>query len=254
MFSFLSALLLDNSPISAHTNGKKGVVTVTTAFFRTIILYFVLMIGLRLMGKRQIGELEPSELVLTLIISDLAAVPMQDYGIPLINGLLPIVVLLCLSMILSFCNLKSIRFRALLCGRPATIIRHGEILQQAMAKNRFTVDELLEQLRSQGYTDLADVKYAVLETSGKLSVLPYPAKAPLPPHALAMELPDDLTLPLLIINDGHLMTEHLRTGGRNEAWLKKVLQERGLSSPAQVFLLSVDESGHIICIPKEELT
>ena len=111
-----------------------------TAFFRTIILYFVLMAGLRLMGKRQIGELEPSELVLTLIISDLAAVPMQDFGIPLVYGVLPIVTLLCLSMILSFCNLKSVRFRSLLCGQPAMIIREGRLVQGAMAKNRFTVD------------------------------------------------------------------------------------------------------------------
>ncbi len=223
----------------------------TTAFFRTIILYFVLMVGLRLMGKRQIGELEPSELVLTLIISDLAAVPMQDYGIPLLNGLLPIVVLLCLSMILSFFNLKSIRFRALLCGRPAIIIRDGQPEQKTMAKNRFTLDELLEELRNQGITDLADVKYAVLETSGKLSILPYPDKCPLTPETAKRQTLEDLTLPILIINDGRLMSEHLRQSGRNAAWLQKVLHERGLSSPSQVFLLSVDGSGHIICIPKE---
>jgi len=228
--------------------------TVTTAFFRTIILYLVLMVGLRLMGKRQIGELEPSELVLTLIISDLAAVPMQDYGIPLVNGLLPIVVLLCLSMILSFFNLKSIRFRALLCGRPTIIISHGKLQQQAMAKNRFTIDELLEQLRNQGFTDLSDIKYAVLETSGKLSILPYPEKTPVTPDALGMAVPDTLTLPILLINDGHLMTEHLRSAGRDEGWLEEILKERNLTSPAQVFLLSVDDAGHVICIPKEELT
>ena len=130
----------------------------TTAFLRTVILYFILMIGLRLMGKRQIGELEPSELVLTLIISDLAAVPMQDFGIPLVNGLFPIATLLCLSMLLSFFSLKSIRFRALVCGRPTVIIREGKVLQQNMARNRFTVDELLEQLRSQGYSDLSAVR------------------------------------------------------------------------------------------------
>ena len=224
----------------------------TTAFFRTIILYFILMLGLRLLGKRQIGELEPSELVLTLIISDLAAVPMQDYGIPLINGLLPIVVLLCLSMLLSFCNLKSIRFRALLCGRPAVIIRNGTVEQKAMAKNRLTLDELLEQLRSQGITNLTDVKYAVLETSGKLSVLPRPEKTPLTAAALGLAVTDELSLPHLIINDGRLMTEHLRQSGHNEAWLQKILRQHSLTSPGQVFLLSVDDYGHIICIPKEE--
>ena len=112
----------------------------TTAFLRTVILYVALMVGLRLMGKRQIGELEPSELVLTLIIADLAAVPMQDFGIPLINGLLPIAVMLSLSLLFSFFSLKSIRFRGLLCGRPAIIIREGKPMQRAMAKNRFTVD------------------------------------------------------------------------------------------------------------------
>ena len=105
-----------------------------TAFARTVILYFLIMTGLRLMGKRQIGELEPGELVLTMMISDLATVPMQDFGIPLVYGVLPIVTLLCLSMILSFFNLKSVRFRSLLCGQPAMIIREGRLVQRAMAK------------------------------------------------------------------------------------------------------------------------
>lgn len=223
-----------------------------TGLVRTVILYLFIIVGIRLMGKRQVGELEPSELVMSLIIADLAAVPMQDYGIPLINGLLPIVVLFCLSMILSFCNLKSIRFRALLCGRPTVIIRNGAVEQKAMAQNRLTLDELLEQLRSQGITDLADVKYAVLETSGKLSVLPRPEKMPPTAADLGLAVRDDLSLPHLIINDGRLMTEHLRQSGHNEAWLKKILRERSLSSPKQVFLLSVDDYGHIICIPKEE--
>ncbi len=142
--------------------------------------YFILMLGLRLMGKRQIGELEPSELVLTLIISDLAAVPMQDFGIPLVNGLFPIITLLCVSMLLSFFSLKSIRFRALVCGRPTVIIRDGKVLQQNMARNRFTVDELLEQLRSQGYSDISAVKYAVLKPAGRCPSCPTPRTAPLP--------------------------------------------------------------------------
>ena len=176
-----------------------------TAFFRTIILYFILMLGLRLMGKRQIGELEPSELVLTLIISDLAAVPMQDFGIPLVNGVFPIVTLLCVSMLLSFFSLKSIRFRGLVCGYPTVIIRDGKVLQQNMARNRFTVDELLEQLRSQGYSDLTAVKYAVLETSGQVSVLPYTKDSPVTPQVMNLTVQDDVTLPVLVINDGHIM-------------------------------------------------
>ena len=222
-----------------------------TAFFRTIILYFILMLGLRLMGKRQIGELEPSELVLTLIISDLAAVPMQDFGIPLVNGVFPIVTLLCLSMLLSFFSLKSIRFRGLVCGYPTVIIREGKVLQQNMARKRFTVDELLEQLRSQGYSDLSAVKYAVLETSGQVSVLPYTKAGPVTPQAMNLEVKDDVTLPVLLINDGRVMSDNLSASGYDAVWLDKQLKERRLTSPRQVFFMTVDEAGTITCVAKE---
>lgn len=223
----------------------------TTAFFRTLILYFILMTGLRLMGKRQIGELEPSELVLTLIISDLAAVPMQDFGIPLVNGVFPIVTLLCVSMLLSFFSLKSIRFRGLVCGYPTVIIRNGKVLQQNMARNRFTVDELLEQLRSQGYSDLTAVKYAVLETSGQVSVLPYTKDSPVTPQVMNLTAQDDVTLPVLVINDGHIMSENLSASGYDTLWLDKQLKERRLTSPRQVFFMTVDETGAVTCVAKE---
>ncbi len=223
----------------------------TTAFFRTLILYFILMTGLRLMGKRQIGELEPSELVLTLIISDLAAVPMQDFGIPLVNGVFPIVTLLCVSMLLSFFSLKSIRFRGLVCGYPTVIIRDGKVLQQNMARNRFTVDELLEQLRSQGYSDLTAVKYAVLETSGQVSVLPYTKDSPVTPQVMNLTSQDDVTLPVLVINDGHIMSENLSASGYDALWLDKQLKERRLTSPRQVFFMTVDETGAVTCVAKE---
>lgn len=223
----------------------------TTAFFRTLILYFILMVGLRLMGKRQIGELEPSELVLTLIISDLAAVPMQDFGIPLVNGVFPIVTLLCVSMLLSFFSLKSIRFRGLICGYPTVIIRDGKVLQRNMARNRFTVDELLEQLRSQGYSDLTAVKYAVLETSGQVSVLPYTKDSPVTPQVMNMTVQDDVTLPVLVINDGHIMSENLSASGYDAVWLDRQLKERRLTSPRQVFLMTVDEAGAVTCVAKE---
>ena len=223
----------------------------TTAFFRTVILYFILMVGLRLMGKRQIGELEPSELVLTLIISDLAAVPMQDFGIPLVNGLFPIITLLCLSMLLSFFSLKSIRFRGLVCGHPTVIIRDGKILQQNMARNRFTVDELYEQLRTQGYSDLNSVKYAILETSGQVSVLPYTKDSPVTPQVMNQKVQDDVTLPVLLINDGHIMSENLSASGYDQNWLDSQIKNHRLNSPRQVFLLTVDESGSVVCVPKE---
>ena len=224
----------------------------TTAFFRTVILYFILMVGLRLMGKRQIGELEPSELVLTLIISDLAAVPMQDFGIPLVNGLFPIITLLCLSMLLSFFSLKSIRFRGLVCGHPTVIVREGKVLQQNMARNRFTVDELFEQLRYQVYSDLSAVKYAILETSGQVSILAYTKDSPVTPQTLNYDVQDDVTLPVLLINDGHVLSRNLEGSGYDQNWLDKQLKSRRLTSPRQVFLMTVDEAGAVGCVAKEE--
>lgn len=212
-----------------------------TAFIRTVILYFVITIGLRLMGKRQIGELEPTELVITLLISDLASVPMQDFGVPLLDGLVPIAVLLSLSMLVSYFNLKSIRFRNLVCGEPAILIQNGKVSQKAMAKNRFTLDELLEQLRSQGIFDLAAVKFAILETDGQLSVLPY-----------AREQSE--ALPTLIINDGRLMEKNLRHRGLNDVWLNRALQLHKISSVKDVFFLSIDDAGNILLIPREDRT
>lgn len=223
-----------------------------TAFFRTVILYILLMVGLRLLGKRQIADLEPSELVLTLIISDLAVVPMQDYGIPMINGILPIITLLCLSMLLSFFNLKSIRFRALICGTPAVIIQNGRVNQKNMAKNRLTLDELFEQLRSQGYTDLNSIKYAILETNGQLSILPYTRESPITPQIANLSVIDRVTLPILVINDGHVMHDNLLASGHDRNWLSEQLTARKLNSPRQVFLMTVDEDDTVICVAKEE--
>lgn len=223
-----------------------------TAFFRTVILYTALITGLRLTGKRQIGELEPNELVLTMLLSDLAAVPMQDFGIPLLSGLLPIAVILCMSMLLSYLSLRSVRFRNLVCGEPAVIIRQGRISQQAMSHNRLTIDELMEELRCQGVTDLTTVKYAVLETSGQLSVLLYPQEQPLTPQQAGITTADDLFLPAVIINDGRLLKENLRAAGYEDKWLHNQLKKYGCRSAKDVFLLTVDESGTVVCIGKED--
>ena len=140
---------------------------------RTVILYIFIIFGIRLLGKRQVGELEPTELVLALLIADLASVPMQENGIPLLAGLIPIVTLLCLSMIMSVLMMRSIKFRALLCGRPSILIENGILKQKELSKNRFTLDELMEELRGKGISSIADVKYAILENSGQLSILPW---------------------------------------------------------------------------------
>lgn len=222
-----------------------------TAFFRTAVLYLLLIVGLRLTGKRQIGELEPIELVLTMLLSDLASVPMQDFGIPLVNGVIPIVTLLAMSMLLSCVSLRNVRFRTLICGKPAIIIRNGKLQQDAMRHNRLTLDELFEELRTQGVTDISDVKYAVLETGGQLSVLLRTAAQPATPKQMRLDCEDDVFLPTVIINDGRLLRGNLRQTGHDEAWLQAQLSENGVDAPSQIFLLSIDERGEIICIVKD---
>ena len=220
-----------------------------TALLRTVILYFLTMTGLRLMGKRQIGELEPSELVLTMMISDLATVPMQDFGIPLLAGVIPILTLLSLSMLLSQLSLLSLRFRELMCGTPSILIRNGKLQQDAMRKNRYTLDELLEQLRGQGYVSVDEVRWAVLENSGQLSILPWARQRPPTAEELGLT-PEEDELPFILINDGRIVRRNLARSGRNEAWLQKELRRTGHSA-GEIFLLTVDGSGKVLCIPKE---
>ena len=220
-----------------------------TAFIRTVILYFLIMASLRIMGKRQIGELEPSELVLTMMVSDLATVPMQDFGIPLLSGVIPILTLLALSMLLSQLSLRSLRFRALACGVPTVLIDQGRVCQAAMRKNRFTIDELMEELRGQGYSDFSAVKYAVLENSGQLSVLPWARAKPPTAEDLGLTLEED-ALPTVLINDGRVLRNNLRLCGRDEVWLQKILKQEHCTTK-EVFLLTVDENGKTLCVPKE---
>lgn len=221
-----------------------------TGFIRTILLYILIIVGIRLMGKRQVGELEPSELVLSLLIADLASVPMQDYGIPMITGVVPILTLLALTMILSVLTMKSITFRSLLCGRPSIIIREGIVDQREMARNRLTVDELLEELRTKGYTDPSLVKYAVLETNGQLSVLPFAAQKPPSAQQLDMNVPES-GLPLVVISDGKLLEHNLSVLGKNSAWLEKQLAKQGCEDVRQVFLLLADRNEELLLIRKE---
>lgn len=222
-----------------------------TAFLRTIILYFLIMVGLRLMGKRQIGELEPSELVLTMMLSDLATVPMQDFGIPLLAGVIPILTLLSLSMLLSQISLQHLKFRGIMCGTPAVLIANGTIQQDVMQQNRYTLDELLEELRQQGYTSVSEVKYAVLENSGQLSILPWAKQQPPSAEQLGLQLDDTVTLPTILINDGRLLRKNLINLGKDIEWLQKILKQNNISSPKQVFLLTVDEQDETLCIKKD---
>jgi len=216
---------------------------------RTAVLYLFIIVGLRLLGKRQLGELEPSELTLALIIADLASVPMQDNGIPLLAGLVPILVLLCIATILSVLSARSIRFRSLLCGRPSIVVENGVVLEQELRKNRLTVDELMEELRIQGCPDFREVKFAVLETNGVLSVVPYAAQKPVTAAQMGLS-PEEPGLSIILISDGRVLGNNLKVRGYGDYWLQKELEGHGLKSPRQVFLMTADELGRTYCVPK----
>lgn len=222
-----------------------------TGLLRTIILYLLIIAGVRLMGKRQVGELEPSELVLSLIIADLASVPMQDYGIPLLTGVVPILALLSLTMILSVLTMKSVKFRALLCGRPSVVVQNGKLVQGEMNKTRLTVDELLEELRIKGYTDLSQIKYAILETNGQLSVLPYANQKPPTARDLKVSV-EEGGLPRVVVSDGRLLEQNLKALGHDRPWLDAQLAQRGCKDLSQVFLLLVDEADAVYFAKKDE--
>ena len=221
------------------------------ALFRTVVLYLLIILGIRLMGKRQVGELEPSELVFTLLIADLAAVPMQDFGIPLITGVVPIVTLLCITLLISVLTMRSIRFRALLCGVPSIVIKDGKLCQPEMRKNRFTLDELAEELRIQGVSDIQTVKYAILETNGQLTVLLNAADSPVTATQMGLTPPEP-GLPVLIVSDGRLLAANLRGRGLNDEWLDKQLKQHHVKGIKEVFALWVDEEGGVYLAKKEK--
>ena len=221
-----------------------------TGVVRAGILYLVIIAGVRLMGKRQVGELEPSELVLSLIIADLASVPMQDYGIPLLTGVAPILTLLALTMVLSVGTMKSRRLRALLCGRPSVVIRNGRLDVGEMRRNRLTVDELLEELRCKGYADPAAIRYAILETNGQLSVLPYAAQKPPTAQQMALFVAET-DPPRVLVSDGEILEGNLRALGRDRNWLNKQLKGAGCAGTETVFLLLSNGSDPPYIVEKE---
>ena len=149
---------------------------------RTIIVYFSLLLTMRLLGKRQLGEMELSEFVLAALIADLAALPLQDLGIPMINGLVPILTLFCCELLIAGVCMKNIRLRTAFYGKPSLLIIRGRISQKEMHRNRFTPDELMQELRNQGFLDISTVQYAILETDGKLNVIPFPNQCPVTPE------------------------------------------------------------------------
>lgn len=221
------------------------------ALVRTLILYLLIIAGIRLMGKRQVGELEPAELVLAMLLSDLASVPMQDFGIPLLYGAVPMAALLCMTMALSVLTVRFLPLRLLLCGRPSIVVQGGKLLQGELAKTRMSPDELMEALRLQGITDLSCVKYAILETSGRVSALLYTNQQPVTPVQMGLGV-DEPGLPLTVIDNGQVYQENLRRRGLDRQWLQKELVKHGVRSPRQVFLMTVDEQGGVYFCAQEE--
>ncbi len=217
---------------------------------RTIIVFLSIYAAMRLMGKRQLGELEPSELVVAVLITDMAAHPLQDIGIPLLNGLLPIAILLSCELLISWLSLKSSAFRAFCFGRPSILMRDGKIILKELRRNRFSIDELCEELRGKGVTDLSTVRCAVLETDGTLNVLLKTESQAVTPAQMGLRVSDG-GLPLTLINDGTVERENLQKLGMSEEWLCRELRSRGCTSPSQVSYMNIDELGRVFLQEKE---
>lgn len=213
-------------------------------FIRTIILYILVVIVLRIMGKRQIGQLQPFELVVAIMLSDLAAVPMQNTGIPLINGIIPIVTLLFLQIILSYINIKSEKARGIICGKPSIVIENGKICERELKRLQYSLNDLLEQLRSKDCARVGDVEFAILETNGQLSVIPKSQKRPITPSDLNINTQYE-GLPTNLIIDGRVNYDNLNKVNVTESWLKDELKKFGLNDIKSVLFCSLDTDGSI---------
>lgn len=223
----------------------------TIIIARTLIIYFSLLTTMRLLGKRQLGEMELSEFVVAALIADLAAIPLQDNGIPLLNGLIPILVLFCCEVIISGLTLKNVRLRTVFFGKPSLLVVRGRINQKEMRKNRFTVDELMQELRNQGSMDISQIEYAILETDGTLNVIPFPAERPVTASQMGLDAGPG-GYPTIIISDGRILDANLRHAGRDMNWLIKQLKDRGHEDAKRVFLMTVNNAGQVYFAPKEE--
>ncbi|WHH58913.1 DUF421 domain-containing protein [Petroclostridium sp. X23] len=221
------------------------------AFFRTIFLYILVIAALRIMGKRQIGELQPSELVVTIMISELAAIPMQATGIPLVNGILPIITLIIAEVALSYITLKSEKARDIISGTPSILIENGKINEPEMEKLRFNMGDLLEELRINNCPNIADVEFAILETSGQLSVIQKSQKKPA--TAEVLNIPTDYEgLPLTLISDGKVNYNNLKSTNLDRQWLVNELAKLGVDDISNVFFASLDTQGNLFYQMKSE--
>ena len=228
----------------------KEVVFLILSFLRTGILYLVLVLAVRLMGKRQIGQMEASEFVVTMLVANLAAIPMQDGAIPLYSGLVPILTVLGLELTLAGLLLRSMVLRKFFCGKPVILIDNGKILADSLRRTRVTLDELMGHLRQKDVLDVTTVQFAILETDGTLSVFPYPQYRPASAKDAGIR-PQEQYLPITLIQDGRLVRENLEKAGKDRQWLEKQLAAQE-SDCGSTLLMTIDESGSVVWIGKED--
>lgn len=218
-------------------------------FVRTIILYLLVLIVMRFMGKREIGQMQPFELAISIMIADLATIPMAEPGIPITNGIVPILGLLVMHLIISTINLKSIKMREIICGRPSILIYRGKINEKNMKKERFTINELQERIRSNNVFNIGDVEYAILETSGQITVIQKPNKRNTTPEDFGIN-PEYEGISYDLIIDGKIMKENLKKLGKNEKWLDNQIKKFGIK-PCDTLIATIDGKGNFFCQEKE---
>ena len=219
------------------------------SYLRTIFLYLVLIFAIRLMGKRQIGQMEASEFVVTMLLANLAAIPMQDGAIPLYSGLVPILTVLGMELVLSGLIMHSVVLRKFFCGKPVILINNGKIIQENLRRTRITLDELTGHLREKDVLDIRTVQYAILETDGNLSVFPFPKERPASAKDAGIQASRQY-LPITLVEDGYLSKENLQKAGKDETWVKTVLQQHN-TDVQSTLLLTVDEGDHVVWLGKE---
>ena len=218
-------------------------------FFRSILIYIFVLIVMRLMGKREIGQLQPFELAIAIMIADLASIPMTDSGIPITNGIISILGLLLMHLVISFLNVKSIKAREIICGKPTILIYRGKIDEKALKKERFTINELEERLRGNNIYNLGDVEYAILETSGQVTVIQKPEKRNTIPEDFNI-IPDYEGIPYDLVVDGKIMEKNIQAIGKNYQWLKKQVEKFNMK-PEEALIVTYDAKGQIFCQKKE---
>ena len=216
-------------------------------FFRAIVLYIIVLIVMRLMGKREIGQLQPFELAISIMIADLASLPMTETGVPISNGIIPILGLLVMHLVISMLNMKSTRIREIICGKPSILIFRGKVDEKVLKKERFTINELEERLRDNNIFNIGDVEYAVLETSGQVTVIPKPNKRPTIPEDFNIE-PKYEGIPYDLVVDGKVMYKNLEKIGKNYVWLQKQTEKFGIK-PEEALIVTIDGDNQFFCQP-----